>query len=178
MTKGDRSTSRCSSRDTPINAYFRSSKYFLTERACLSDIFESCESFAWWWTWHDISDEMHASYDRAKQVAVRLGTRIYRLLRCIFAANDRNDLRNHRGAELHFLMSNDREIKIDGTSRDLDSRRDWVYFSSNNPVEICRCFDLTLISIFDFRFNSFWSREIRRMPRVLHIQKIDELKWK
>lgn len=51
--------------------------------------------------WHDISGEMRASYDRAEQIAVRLGTGIYRLLRCIFAATEDQD--DRRGAELRFL---------------------------------------------------------------------------
>jgi len=38
-----------------------------------------------------------------EQVAVRLGTRIYRLLRCIFAAKIKMIQKNRRGAELRFL---------------------------------------------------------------------------
>lgn len=81
-----------------MNAYFRSSEYFVTERGCSSGILSSHANRSRFLTRHDISGEMSASYDRAEQVAVCLGTRIYRLLRYIFAA-----MKDRRGAKLRFL---------------------------------------------------------------------------
>jgi len=59
---------------------------------------------------------MRVSYDQAEQIA--LGTRIYRLLRYIFTTTENQD--DRCGAELLNFLNN-REIKIDGASRDLDS---------------------------------------------------------
>lgn len=101
-TESDRSLSGCPLRGgTPKNVYFRSSEYFLTRRGCSSGTFWVSSRFL---TWRDISDEMRASCDTAEQVAVCLGTRICRLLRCIFATTeDQDDPRIRRRAELRFL---------------------------------------------------------------------------